>query len=142
GCSVHVAVHGVTAGTAAPLPHGHAPLPPPGAAVPICGTTIAAGTLQMGDGGTTGAIVGNVANSGTLAFDRSDDVTFDGVISGNGSLVQQGHGTLTLTGTHTYTGGTTIAAGTLQIGDGGAAHATVGHVGNSGTRPLDRGKEV
>ena len=34
------------------------------------GTTISAGTLQIGNGGTTGSIVGNVTDSGTLAFDR------------------------------------------------------------------------
>src|SRR5271166_3611029 len=45
------------------------------------GTTISAGTLQIGNGGTSGSIVGNVADNGTLAFDRSDAVTFSGVIS-------------------------------------------------------------
>ena len=80
------------------------------------GTTITAGTLQIGNGGTTGSIIGDVANDGVLAFDRSDDVAFTGKVSGTGSLVQQGAGTLTLTGANSYTGGTTITAGTL-IGD-------------------------
>ena len=36
-------------------------------------TTIAAGTLQLGTGGTTGSLgAGNIVNNGTLAFDRSD----------------------------------------------------------------------
>ena len=48
------------------------------------GTTISAGTLQLGDGGTTGSILGDVADNGTLAFDRSDTVAFPGVISGSG----------------------------------------------------------
>ena len=43
------------------------------------GTTIAAGTLRLGDGGTTGSIVGDVANAGTLVFDRSNALVFDGV---------------------------------------------------------------
>ena len=83
------------------------------------GTTISAGTLQLGNGGTTGSIVGDVTDNGTLAFNRSDAITFGGVVSGTGSLTQLGAGTTTLTGTNTYTGGTTISAGRLQLGDGG-----------------------
>ena len=77
------------------------------------GTTITAGTLQLGDGGTSGSIVGDVANDGALAFDRSNNLTFDGIISGSGSVSQIGLGTTTLTGVNTYSGGTTITAGTL-----------------------------
>ena len=77
------------------------------------GTTISAGTLQLGNGGTTGSITGNVVNNGTLAFDRSDTYTFAGTISGSGSVNQIGSGTTILTGDSTYTGGTTISAGTL-----------------------------
>src|SRR5208282_4546167 len=80
------------------------------------GTTISAGTLQIGNGGTTGSIAGNVIDNAVLAFDRSDSVTFGGAISGTGSVVNLGPGILTLTGTNTYSGGTTISAGTLQAG--------------------------
>ncbi len=45
------------------------------------GTTIAAGTLQIGDGGTTGSVLGNIVDNGALVFNRSDAVTFAGVIS-------------------------------------------------------------
>ncbi|WP_279594560.1 S8 family serine peptidase [Methylobacterium sp. E-066] len=79
------------------------------------GTTIAAGTLQVGDGGTAGSLVGDVANAGTLAFNRADAVTFAGTVSGPGDLIQRGAGTLTLTGAHTYTGLTTLAAGGLDL---------------------------
>ncbi len=82
------------------------------------GTTISTGTLQLGNGGTTGSVIGNVANSGTLAFNRSDDVTFGGVVSGSGALTKNANNTLTLTGDNTYTGITTISSGTLQLGDG------------------------
>ena len=78
------------------------------------GTTISAGTLQIGNGGTTGSIVGGVADNGTLAFDRSDNMNFGGVISGTGSLTVLGNGTLTLTGANTYTGTTRVQAGTLM----------------------------
>src|SRR5271166_2880097 len=106
------------------------------------GTTISAGTLQIGNGGTSGSIVGNVADNGTLAFDRSDAVTFSGVISGTGSLVQLGSGTLVLTGNNTYTGGTTISAGTLQIGNGGTTGSITGNVTDNGTLAFDRSDAV
>ena len=79
------------------------------------GTTIAAGTLQIGNGGTTGSIAGNVTNNGILAFDRSDAVTFAGVISGTGSVQDLGGGTITLTGSDTYSGGTVVNNGMLIV---------------------------
>jgi outer membrane autotransporter protein len=106
------------------------------------GTTIAAGTLQIGAGGTTGSIQGNVANSGTLAFNRSDAVTFAGVISGSGAVQQAGTGTTILTGPNTYAGGTTIAAGTLQIGAGGTAGSIQGNIANNGTLAFNRSDGV
>jgi len=77
------------------------------------GTTIAAGALQLGDGGATGSIIGNVANNGALIFNRADIVAFDGVISGTGNVQQVGSGNTVLTADNTYTGGTTISAGGL-----------------------------
>ncbi|WP_179216460.1 autotransporter-associated beta strand repeat-containing protein, partial [Achromobacter xylosoxidans] len=77
-------------------------------------TTIANGTLQLGNGGTVGSLgAAGVANNGTLAIARSDAITLANPITGNGNLVQQGAGTTTLTGANTYTGGTTISAGKL-----------------------------
>jgi len=61
------------------------------------GTTIAGGTLQLGDGGTTGSIGGDVRNDGILAFNRSDVVTFDGTIAGSGGVQQIGTGMTLLT---------------------------------------------
>ena len=83
-------------------------------------TTISGGTLQIGAGGTTGSIAGtSIVNNAALAFDRSNDLTYAGVVSGTGSVTKAGNGTLTLTGANTYTGTTTISGGTLQIGSGG-----------------------
>lgn len=93
------------------------------------GTTIKQGTLQLGNGGTTGSLAGNVRNDGQLAFYRSDDVTFDGVISGSGTLNQRGAGKLTLTAANTFTGGTSVGGGTLEVTPGaalGAGDVTVG----------------
>ncbi|WP_186378598.1 autotransporter-associated beta strand repeat-containing protein, partial [Yersinia kristensenii] len=94
------------------------------------GTTISAGTLQIGNGGTTGSVVGDIVNNSALSFNRSDALTYSGVISGSGSLNQAGNDVLTLTGDNTYAGGTTISAGTLQIGNGGTTGAIAGNIIN------------
>ncbi|MDH2384437.1 autotransporter-associated beta strand repeat-containing protein [Bradyrhizobium sp. CER78] len=102
------------------------------------GTLIAAGTLQLGDGGTTGSITGSVTNNGVLAFNRSDNSVFAGAISGSGSVQQLGAGTTVLTGANTFGGGTTIAAGTLQLGNGGTSGSILGNVQDQGTLAFDR----
>jgi autotransporter-associated beta strand protein len=101
-------------------------------------TTISAGALQVGDGGTTGSISGNVANSGGLVFKRANALTYSGTISGAGSLTQAGSGLLVLTGSNSYTGGSTISSGTLQVGDGGSTGWISGNVANSGALVFNR----
>lgn len=76
---------------------------------------ILAGTLQIGNGGTSGSIVSGVTNNATLAFNRSDTLTYGGVITGTGVVNQVGGGTTILTGSNSYTGATNITAGTLRI---------------------------
>jgi len=84
------------------------------------GTTITAGTLQIGAGGTTGTLgAGAVTNNASLVFNRSNDLTVSNLISGTGSVTKQGAGVLTLSAINAYSGGTTISAGTLQLGSGG-----------------------
>lgn len=83
-------------------------------------TTIGGGTLQIGTGGATGSPgTGNIVNNGSIAFNRSGTLTV-GTITGTGSLTNDGSGTIILPGDNTYQNGTTINAGTLQIGNGGA----------------------
>ncbi|MGR4869816.1 autotransporter-associated beta strand repeat-containing protein [Variovorax sp. LARHSF232] len=77
------------------------------------GTTISSGTLQLGNGGNSGSIAGDVTDNGTLAFNRADAIAFAGNITGSGSVSQAGSGTTTLTGNNLYSGGTSISAGTL-----------------------------
>ncbi|NTE90284.1 autotransporter outer membrane beta-barrel domain-containing protein [Agrobacterium tumefaciens] len=77
------------------------------------GTTISAGTLQLGNGGT---ITGDVTNNGTLAFNRSDVYIFDGIISGSGIIRQIGSGLTRLTGDSSgFAGTTSVEAGTLSV---------------------------
>ncbi|MDA8246936.1 autotransporter domain-containing protein [Acidithiobacillus sp.] len=72
--------------------------------------------LQLGNGGSTGRILGNILNDGVLSFHRSGNVTFPGQISGLGIVWQQGPGTLYLTGSNSYTAGTLVTGGTLGVG--------------------------
>jgi fibronectin-binding autotransporter adhesin len=80
------------------------------------GTSIIGGQLRVGNGGTTGSLLGTVnTNTGTLAFDRSDNTAFNGTIRGTGGVIKAGAGQLALNGTHTYTGATTVEAGELKL---------------------------
>lgn len=102
------------------------------------GTTINGGVLQLGNGGTSGSITGNVSTTSsgaTLAFNRSDAYAFSGTISGNGQISQIGTGTTTLNGNNTYTGKTTIAAGTLLLAaaSNNIASSSEIQVGSAGT---------
>ena len=96
------------------------------------GTTISAGTLVIGTGGTTGSITGNVVDNGLLTFNRSNSFSFAGQISGSGGMTKFGAGTLTLTADNTYTNGTVIAAGTLQLGNGGTTGTVASSTLNDG----------
>lgn len=92
------------------------------------GTTIHGGFLQLGNGGTSGSIVGDVVDNATLAFNRSDVVTFGGLISGTGAVTHAGPGTTVLTAANSYTGATTIASGTLALAGAGSIAASSGVV--------------
>jgi fibronectin-binding autotransporter adhesin len=133
---------GVISGTGAVIQTGRGTTVLTGSNTYTGGTSITSGTLQLGDGGTTGSIVGNVANEGTLVFNRSDVFTYGDEISGAGAVAQIGSGTTVLTGDSTYTGGTTIAAGTLQLGDGGTTGSIIGDVANDGTLEFNRSDDL
>ncbi|SFN74018.1 autotransporter outer membrane beta-barrel domain-containing protein [Nitrosospira briensis] len=106
------------------------------------GTTINAGTLQIGDGRMLGSIAGNVTNNGVLTFNRSGNISYGGVISGTGDLNKQGAGLLTLTGDsggfggHTFVNDGTLAikgalGGTLDVLAGGRLQGD-GDIGAAG----------
>ena len=54
---------------------------------------------------------------------NNSSTTYKGVLSGTGSLIKTGSGTLILGGANTYTGVTTVGAGTLQV-DGSTTSPT------------------
>ncbi|MXV58367.1 autotransporter-associated beta strand repeat-containing protein, partial [Saccharibacter sp. EH70] len=107
-------------------------------------TAINKGTLQLGNGGTSGSIASQaIADNGTLALNRSDDVTLGATISGTGALNQNGSGTTTLTGDSTYSGPTAINAGTLQLGNGGTSGSIASQaITDNGTLALNRSDDV
>lgn len=80
-------------------------------------TLIRQGAIQLGDGGHSGSLSGNVINDGELIFNRSDAVAYNGDITGSGAVIQQGTGTQILNGNSDYTGNTMVNVGTLVIGD-------------------------
>jgi len=81
------------------------------------GTTIdTSSTLLVGDGVTNGSrIAGNITNNSALTINTPDSWTYGGVISSTGTLTKAGSGNLTLSGSNTYSGVTTIQGGTLAL---------------------------
>jgi autotransporter-associated beta strand protein len=101
-------------------------------------TTISAGTLQIGASGRLGggSYAGNLTNNAAFIYSGTNNQTLSGIISGTGALTQNNSSsTLTLSGNNTYTGATTINAGTIEIGAagrlGGGSYS--GNIANSGT---------
>ena len=124
------------------------------------GTTITSGTLQVaGDTNLGAADTGIIFNGGTLkygeAFDTARQVTLESgggtfdtnghdvslltEVEGNGQLTKTGKGSLTLTLDNTYTGGTTIEQGVLQLGNGGDIGSIQGDVVDNGVLNVNRG---
>ncbi len=94
------------------------------------GTTVSAGTLQ----GDSASLQGNILNNAALVFDQSIAGSFAGLVSGTGSLTKTGVGVLTLTGANSYSGGTTVSAGTLQ----GSTTSLQGNILNNGALVFDQ----
>ncbi|WP_192871722.1 beta strand repeat-containing protein, partial [Variovorax sp. JS1663] len=75
--------------------------------------TLDGGTLRTTGAFDTARTINLEGNGGTLQTDA--DLTASGTVRGDGTLVKAGTGTLTLTGTNRYRGGTQIDAGTLAV---------------------------
>lgn len=79
-----------------------------------------ASTLNVGNGGTGGAVSGNITDNGTVNFNRSDNTSYGSptvAISGTGVVNKKGAGTLSLPNANSYQGGTTQFDGGLNLGD-------------------------
>ncbi len=96
------------------------------------GTTIISGNLQVGNGSQSGSLPGNVTSNGTLAFDPTSSFVFAGAISGTGVVNVLGGTTIFTSALNTYSGRTTIAGGTLQIGNGTLSGSLPGSVTDNG----------
>jgi fibronectin-binding autotransporter adhesin len=104
------------------------------------GLTINNGTVRIGNNGTTGSYSGDtvVESGAVLAFARSNAYTHGGSISGAGNVTKVNAGDMTLTGSNSYSGATTLFEGSLVAGhanafgsggnitfNGGAADGTI-----------------
>jgi filamentous hemagglutinin family protein len=78
-------------------------------------TTVSTGALYLGNNTAAGSLAGAIVNNTSVWIHRSDNVTMGNAISGTGSLTKMGSNTLTLTASNTYSGTTTINAGTLVL---------------------------
>lgn len=94
-------------------------------------TTINEGTLQLGNGGTSGSLsaVGALTNNGTLVFNRSDALTQGthfsaGVLCGTGGVIQAGGGITTLNAANTFSGAVVVSNGVLRLAQASALSAT------------------
>jgi autotransporter-associated beta strand protein len=123
-------------------------------------STITGGTFQLLNNGTTLPTVNLTGTSGSgtniltynintpvvlgadTTFNGSNSGTFifNGDVSGSGGIIRNSTSSkLVLAGTNSYTGDTTINAGTLQIGNDGATGSLgTGDVINNGTLRFDR----
>ncbi|RIV80623.1 hypothetical protein D2V17_19090, partial [Aurantiacibacter xanthus] len=91
------------------------------------GSSTLSGAVTLGDASTIAADGTLLTLSGGISGDH--DLTFTGagaasvtsaIATGSGSLTKSGAGSLTLTGANTYTGGTSLDAGSLSLGNADA----------------------
>ena len=80
------------------------------------GLTLSGGTLRYLAGFTSARAVALGAGGGTVDT-NGFDATLAGIVSGAGTFTKAGAGSLTLNGINTYSGVTTVSAGTLAVGD-------------------------
>jgi autotransporter-associated beta strand protein len=95
------------------------------------GPASGSGTLGISEAGTA-TFSGNILNNNAATFTAASGgtATFSGAISGEGTLSKTGIGTVTLSGAsaNTFTGMTTVSAGTLQLNKTAETDAIAGDI--------------
>jgi len=111
-------------------------------------TVAASGTFEMAGFAQTvaslngsGVLTDSNASAVFTANDTASD-TFSGAITGTLSLVKGSTGTLTLSGDNTYTGATTVSAGTLQLSNVNALGSSGTQTSNSVSTAITAGAEL
>jgi autotransporter-associated beta strand protein len=89
----------------------------------LLGTDVTRTIHTLGFQGDASGVVDLGANA--LVIDQSGDSLYAGTVTGTGTLTKQGLGTLNLTGASSFTGGLTVAAGTVDTTDGGTLADTL-----------------
>lgn len=77
------------------------------------GMTINSGSILNDSGGTFS--LGGVINNGTINYNNAGGMTRSSPISGAGTVSKAGAGELVLSGGNSYSGGTTIHAGSIRV---------------------------
>ena len=95
-------------------------------------TTIAAGSLQLGSGAAGGSVAGAIVNDATLILNRSDSYTLANAISGTGVVRKLAANTVTISSSNSYSGGTLLEQGNLQVNDSGALGSGTVTITNAG----------
>ena len=114
-----------------------------------------AGTLAIGGAGLLGGgfytnSSARITNNGTFVYSSSANQTLgktinstiNGTMSGTGALVVNGPGTLTLSASNTYTGGTTVNGGVLALNFNGPTNNDNGLPTIVGTLTINPGARV
>lgn len=103
---------GIVSGTGKLIKNGNGTLVLAGPNSYSGGTTISSGTLA----GNTAALRGNITNNGTLHFVQAVDGTYAGSMTGNGELIKDGDGSLSIRGdSSAFAGTSTINRGMFFI---------------------------
>jgi autotransporter-associated beta strand protein len=101
------------------------------------GTIVSAGQLV----GTTASLQGVITNNASVAFDQATTGNYSSVMSGSGSLTKLGAGTVKITGSNSYSGGTTVTSGTVEVSAGGSVGGSAAGLG-TGAVSVGSGAQV
>lgn len=108
GAAIHA---GIISGDGSLVKSGSGTLTLTGANTHTGGSVVKAGELIGGAANLPGDVI--VESGARMTINETADVTYAGNVSGAGIFAKRGAGTLTLSGTHTHTGGSVFEAGTV-----------------------------